>query len=201
MEKKNIDWGNLGFGYMPTDKRYVSNWKDGKWDEGGLIDDPTVQISECAGILHYCQEIFEGLKAYTWEDGSIVTFRPDMNAQRMMDSAARMEMPPFPAERFLELFAAASPFGRGDHAHAAEDCVPAVHNEKASAGGKCIRIACGFERECEVVAQALKFAARVREFFAKAGHLGLEFAHMRHAGAHEYLVCRHYGCLSHVRLL
>ena len=102
MEKKNIDWGNLGFGYMPTDKRYVSNWKDGKWDEGGLIDDPTVQISECAGILHYCQEIFEGLKAYTWEDGSIVTFRPDMNAQRMMDSAARMEMPPFPAERFLE---------------------------------------------------------------------------------------------------
>ncbi|MBQ7534262.1 MAG: branched-chain amino acid aminotransferase [Stomatobaculum sp.] len=102
MEKKNIDWGNLGFGYMVTDKRYVSNWKDGKWDDGALIDDPTVQISECAGILHYCQEIFEGLKAYTWEDGSIVTFRPDLNAERMMDSAARMEMPAFPAERFLE---------------------------------------------------------------------------------------------------
>ncbi|MBQ8129035.1 MAG: branched-chain amino acid aminotransferase [Clostridia bacterium] len=101
MEKKNLDWGSLGFGYVPTDKRYVSNWKNGAWDEGGLIDDPTVHISECAGILHYCQEIFEGLKAYTTKDGSIVTFRPDLNAERMMDSARRMEMPPFPKERFL----------------------------------------------------------------------------------------------------
>ncbi|MFQ8689312.1 MAG: branched chain amino acid aminotransferase, partial [Blautia sp.] len=48
MEKQNIDWGNLGFAYMPTDKRYVSNYNDGTWDEGALIDDPTVQISECA---------------------------------------------------------------------------------------------------------------------------------------------------------
>ncbi len=101
MEKKNLEWGSLGFGYVPTDKRYVSNWKNGAWDEGGLIDDPTVHISECAGILHYCQEIFEGLKAYTTKDGSIVTFRPDLNAERMMDSARRMEMPPFPKERFL----------------------------------------------------------------------------------------------------
>ncbi|MBR1407704.1 MAG: branched-chain amino acid aminotransferase [Clostridia bacterium] len=101
MEKKNLDWGSLGFGYVPTDKRYVSNWKDGAWDEGGLIDDPTVHISECSGILHYCQEIFEGLKAYTTKDGSIVTFRPDLNAERMMDSARRMEMPPFPKERFI----------------------------------------------------------------------------------------------------
>ena len=102
MEKKNLDWGSLSFGYVETDKRYVSNWKDGAWDEGGLIDDATVHISECSGILHYCQEIFEGLKAYTTRDGSIVTFRPDLNAERMMESAARMEMPPFPKERFLE---------------------------------------------------------------------------------------------------
>ena len=101
MEKKNLDWGSLGFGYVPTDKRYVSNWKNGAWDEGGLIDDPMVHISECSGILHYCQEIFEGLKAYTTKDGSIVTFRPDLNAERMMDSAKRMEMPPFPKERFI----------------------------------------------------------------------------------------------------
>lgn len=102
MEKKNLDWANLGFGYMPTDYRYVSNFKDGAWDEGVLTEDSFVSISECAGILHYCQEVFEGLKAYTTEDGHIVTFRPDLNAERMMDSARRLEMPPFPAERFVE---------------------------------------------------------------------------------------------------
>ena len=102
MEKKNLDWANLGFGYMTTDYRYVANYKNGVWDKGGLTDDPTVTLNECAGIFHYCQEIFEGLKAYTTEDGHIVTFRPDLNAVRMMDSAKRLEMPPFPAERFLE---------------------------------------------------------------------------------------------------
>jgi len=102
MEKKNLDWANIGFSYMPTDMRYVANYKDGKWDEGGLTADANVVISECAGILHYCQECFEGLKAYTTEDGSIVTFRPDLNAERMMDSCAGLEMPPFPKERFLE---------------------------------------------------------------------------------------------------
>lgn len=102
MEKKNLDWGNLGFAYMPTDYRYVANYKDGAWEEGGLTTDPTLTLSECAGIFHYCQEIFEGLKAYTTEDGHIVTFRPDLNAKRMVDSAVRLEMPPFPEEKFLE---------------------------------------------------------------------------------------------------
>ena len=102
MAKKDLDWGNIGFAYHVTDKRYVANYKDGKWDEGGLTSDPNVVINECAGILQYCQECFEGLKAYTTEDGSIVTFRPDLNAERMMDSASRLEMPVFPKERFLE---------------------------------------------------------------------------------------------------
>ena len=102
VEKKNIDWANLGFGYMVTDKRYVSNYKNGAWDEGTLTDDAQVVLNECAGILQYCQEVFEGLKAYTTEDGHIVTFRPDLNAERMIDSAKRLEMPPFPKERFLE---------------------------------------------------------------------------------------------------
>ena len=99
---KNIDWASLGFSYMQTDKRYVSNYKDGQWDAGCLTGDANVVINECAGILQYCQECFEGLKAYATEDGSIVTFRPDLNAERMMDSAARLEMPQFPKERFLE---------------------------------------------------------------------------------------------------
>ncbi|MCD8082814.1 MAG: branched-chain amino acid aminotransferase [Clostridiales bacterium] len=102
MEKKNLDWANLSFGYMTTDYRYVSVYRDGAWDEGCLTTDPNVTMNECAGILHYCQEVFEGLKAYTTEDGHIVTFRPDLNAERMMNSAARLEMPAFPRERFLD---------------------------------------------------------------------------------------------------
>ena len=102
MEKANIDWGNIGFGYIPTTKRFVSNFKDGKWDEGVLTEDDKVVISECAGVLQYAQTCFEGLKAYTTQDGHIVTFRPDLNAERMMDSCARLEMPQFPKERFIE---------------------------------------------------------------------------------------------------
>ena len=102
MEKKNLDWANLGFGYMTTDYRYVANYKNGAWDKGGLTDDPTVTLNECAGIFHYCQEIFEGLKAYTTEDGRIVVFRPDLNASRMADSCRRLEMPVFPEDKFVE---------------------------------------------------------------------------------------------------
>ncbi len=105
MEKKNIDWENLGFGYIRTDKRYVSNYKDGAWDEGALIEDADITMNECAGVLQYAQTIFEGLKAYTTEDGHIVTFRPDLNGQRMMDSAERMEMPKFDAGRFVDAVA------------------------------------------------------------------------------------------------
>ena len=96
MEKKNIDWGSLGFDYMQTDKRYVSNYKNGAWDAGCLTSDANVVITECAGVLQYSQSCFEGLKAYTTEDGRIVTFRPDLNAERMEDSARRLEMPYFP---------------------------------------------------------------------------------------------------------
>ena len=87
MEKKNIDWANIGFGYMQTDQRYVSNYKNGAWDEGTLTTAANITMSECACVLQYAQTIFEGLKAYTTEDGHIVTFRPDLNADRMIDSA------------------------------------------------------------------------------------------------------------------
>lgn len=102
MEKKNIDWGSLGFGYMPTDKRFVANYKNGAWDEGTMSDDPMITMSECACVLQYAQTCFEGIKAYTTEDGRIVTFRPDLNAKRMADSARRLQMPVFPEERFVE---------------------------------------------------------------------------------------------------
>ena len=102
MEKKNIDWSNIGFGYIPTDKRFVSNYKNGAWDEGTLTSDATVTISECAGVLQYAQTCFEGMKAYTTEDGRIVTFRPDLNAARMVSSCERLEMPVFPEDRFVQ---------------------------------------------------------------------------------------------------
>lgn len=102
MNKKDLDWGNIGFAYKQTDMRYVANYRNGSWDEGGLTSDATIMLNECAGIFQYCQEIFEGLKAYTTRDGKIVTFRPDQNAERMMNSARGMVMPPFPKERFLE---------------------------------------------------------------------------------------------------
>ena len=99
---KNIDWSSLGFGYMKTDWRYVANYKDGKWDEGTLTEDGTITMSECAGVLQYAQTCFEGLKAYTTKDGKIVCFRPDLNAERMIDSCERLIMPTFPKERFLD---------------------------------------------------------------------------------------------------
>ena len=102
MEKKNLDWSSLGFGYIQTDKRYVSNYKNGSWDEGTLTSDATITISECAGVLQYAQTVFEGMKAYTTEQGHIVVFRPDLNAERMVNSAKRLEMPPFPQDRFVD---------------------------------------------------------------------------------------------------
>lgn len=102
MEKKDIDWSNLGFAYMKTDKRYVSNYKNGAWDEGTLTEDANIVMSECAGVLQYAQTVFEGLKAYTTEDGRVVCFRPDLNASRLADSAKRLEMPVFPEDRFVD---------------------------------------------------------------------------------------------------
>lgn len=102
MAKVDVDWDNLTFSYRPITKRYVANYKDGKWGKGSLTEDATVTLNECAGILQYCQEVFEGLKAYRTKDGKIVAFRPDLNAERMVDSAKRLEMPPVSKAMFLE---------------------------------------------------------------------------------------------------
>ena len=91
MAKQNIDWSNLGFGYIPTGERYVANYKDGKWGEGFLTEDSMITMSECAGVLQYAQTVFEGLK-----------FRPDLNAKRLIDSCKRLEIPEVPEEMFLE---------------------------------------------------------------------------------------------------
>lgn len=99
---KNIDWSSLGFGYVKTDYRYVSNFKDGKWDDGVMSTEATVTLHESAGVLQYAQTCFEGMKAYRTVDGKVVCFRPDMNAKRMADTCRRLEMPVFDEERFVD---------------------------------------------------------------------------------------------------
>lgn len=98
----DINWNELGFGYIRTPYRFVAEYKGGKWDGGALITDDKIVISECAGVLQYAQTAFEGLKAYTTEDGRIVTFRPDLNAERMAQSAERLEMPVLPDGMFIK---------------------------------------------------------------------------------------------------
>lgn len=98
----NIDWSNLGFNYIKTDLRYISKWKDGKWDEGQLVEDNMISISEASTSLHYGQQCFEGLKAYRTKDGRIQLFRPDSNAKRMQDSCRRVLMPEVPVEKFVD---------------------------------------------------------------------------------------------------
>ena len=90
MKKKDLDWEHIGFAYHQTDMRYVANFRNGAWDEGTLTPEASIALNECAGIFQYCQEIFEGLKAYKTENGDIVTFRPDQNAERMIHSAEGM---------------------------------------------------------------------------------------------------------------
>lgn len=98
----DMDWSSLNFGYRKTPYRFVAEYKNGKWDEGRLTEDDKIVISECAGVLQYAQTAFEGLKAYTTKDGKIVVFRPDLNEERMQQSAARLEMPTLPDGMFLK---------------------------------------------------------------------------------------------------
>ena len=102
IDPKTIKWEELGFGYIECAYRYVSKFKDGKWDDGALITDSNIVLNECACVFQYSQSCFEGLKAYYTKNGDIVCFRPDMNAERMYDSALRLEMPPFPKDKFVE---------------------------------------------------------------------------------------------------
>ncbi|TFI74664.1 branched-chain amino acid aminotransferase [Carnobacterium divergens] len=101
MSETKIDWDNLGFNYIKTDERYLSYWKDGQWDNGRLVTDNQVHISEGSTALHYGQTCFEGLKAYRCKDGSINLFRPEENAKRMQASCRRLLMPEIPVETFI----------------------------------------------------------------------------------------------------
>ena len=101
-KKVNIDWNNLGFEYIKTDFRYISNWKDGKWDAGHLTEDNMLTISEASCALHYGQSCFEGLKAYRTKEGKIQLFRPNKNAERLNSSLRKLLMPEIPEEKFID---------------------------------------------------------------------------------------------------
>ena len=97
----DLDWENLGFAYRKLPFRYISYYKDGKWDEGKLTEDATLHISESSPALHYGQQAFEGLKAYRTKDGSVQLFRPDRNAARLQNTADRLLMPQVPTDKFI----------------------------------------------------------------------------------------------------
>ncbi len=102
IKKIDLEWGKLGFTYIRTDKRFISHWKKGKWDEGAMFEDNNVTINEGSTALHYGQTCFEGLKAFTWKDGRVFMFRPDKNAERMALSCETLLMAKVPTEMFVD---------------------------------------------------------------------------------------------------
>jgi len=101
LQVKDLDLNNLGFAYIHLPFRYLSIYKDGKWDEGGLVENNKLEISEASPAIHYGQQCFEGLKAYRTKNDDIQLFRVDENAKRMNKSAARLLMPEIPEEKFI----------------------------------------------------------------------------------------------------
>lgn len=99
--KQALDWAELGFKYIKTDLRFRSLWKEGSWSRGELIGDEFIGIHEGAPSIHYAQQCFEGMKAQTGPDGRILLFRPELNAERMRRTAARLLMPEVPADMFI----------------------------------------------------------------------------------------------------
>jgi branched-chain amino acid aminotransferase len=93
---------NPGFGTTFTDHMVLATWTSGHgWHDGLVTAYGPISLMPSAAVLHYAQEIFEGLKAYRHEDGTIWTFRPEANAQRMIRSARRMTLPELPEEDFI----------------------------------------------------------------------------------------------------
>ena len=91
------------FGAKFTDHQVVVVWeKDKGWHSAEVIPYGPIMMEPSAAVLHYGQEIFEGIKAYRHQDGSIWTFRPEANAKRLQRSAVRMSLPELPVEVFVE---------------------------------------------------------------------------------------------------
>lgn len=102
MERANLDWGNLAFDYKKTDGHIRYHFKDGKWDDGQIVEDDHINLNIASTCLHYGQECFEGIKVFEHKDGKITIFRANENAQRMHNTAKKILMEPFPQDKFIE---------------------------------------------------------------------------------------------------
>ncbi|MCX7678726.1 MAG: branched-chain amino acid aminotransferase [Spirochaetes bacterium] len=102
VQKANIDWKNLPFGYVKTDYNIRYYYKNGQWSAGELSSDEIIPLHMAAPCLHYGQEAFEGLKAFETVDGRIVAFRPDENAKRLERSCERIFIPKISENMFLD---------------------------------------------------------------------------------------------------
>lgn len=100
---QELDWGNLSFGYIPTDYNVRCYYKDGKWGEIEESTSESINIHMASTCLHYGQEIFEGLKAFRGKDGKVRIFRLEENAKRIITSAEGIKMQPIPVELFCDM--------------------------------------------------------------------------------------------------
>ena len=101
-DKKNLNWGELNFQYTPTEHRFVAYHDGERWDEGELTESKYITIEEGSTCLHYGQQCFEGMKAYSAKNGDVLIFRPDKNAARMARTAKRLLMPSVPEALFIK---------------------------------------------------------------------------------------------------
>ena len=102
VEKKDLDWSSLGFSYIKTDYRFRARWREGVWQPGELVESEVMEVHEGSPVLHYAQACFEGLKAQSSPDDKILLFRPELNCQRMAQTADRSVMPEVPEALFMQ---------------------------------------------------------------------------------------------------
>ncbi len=103
MNNSQIDWSNLGFGYVPTDYNVRCYFRDGKWGEIEVSSSETIEMHIAATCLHSGQEVFEGLKAFRGKDDKVRVFRPMENCRRIQDSAKGIMMEPITDDKFMEM--------------------------------------------------------------------------------------------------
>jgi branched-chain amino acid aminotransferase len=98
---QSVDWDNLPFGKIFTDHMFVMEYANGAWQQGEILPFGPIDMHPAMSAIHYGQSIFEGMKAYRNQANEVVLFRPELNAQRFAESAARMCMPAVPEDLFI----------------------------------------------------------------------------------------------------
>ena len=98
----SVDFDNVGFGKVFTDHMFVCDYKDGKWQNPSVEPYAPIMLDPSAKVFHYGQAVFEGMKAYKDDNGSVWLFRPEDNFNRINISGERLAMPAFSKEFFFE---------------------------------------------------------------------------------------------------